>query len=93
MPFSRGRRAVTIAALAAFVLHSVTVIQVYRTWGFFGRGNVIAWLDFPVSLLYLQLLDRPLLTASLLAGGLQWALIAALLAFSLGRAVRRRRAR
>lgn len=91
MPFSRGRRAVTIAALAALVLHSVTVIQVYRTWGFFGRGNVIAWLDFPVSLLYVHFLDRPLLAASLLLGGLWWSTVAALLAWSLGRAVRRRR--
>ena len=82
-----------LAALAAFVLHSVTVIQVYRTWGFFGRGNVIAWLDFPVSLFYLHFLDRPLLIASLLAGGVQWAPLAALLTTVLGRAVRRRRGR
>lgn len=84
----RGQRTVAIGAVAGFVLHAVAILWGYRTWGF-GRGGGITWLDFPASLLYLQMADERQLAASLLAGGLQWALIAALLTWFLGRAVRR----
>jgi hypothetical protein len=90
MPTSRARRAATLAAAAAFVLHTVTVVSVFWSWGFFGRGNVITWLDFPASLLYLQWTDQRLLWWSVVAGGIQWAAVAALLAWWLGLAVRRR---
>jgi hypothetical protein len=90
MPKSRARRAATLAAVAAFVLHTVTVTFVFWSWGFFGRGNVITWLDFPVSLLYLQWTDERLLLWSVVAGGIQWTLVAALLTYWLGLAVRRR---
>lgn len=78
-------RAAVVAALAGLLLHTVTALWVWRSWGFFGRGNVIAWIDFPVSLAYLHLDGTPLLAWSLVAGGLQWAAICALLAFLLGR--------
>jgi hypothetical protein len=85
-----SRRAAATAAVAALLLHTAATFWAWHTWGYFGRGNVLAWMDFPISLAYLQLEDRPLLHWSLLAGGLQWAAIAALLAFVLGRSVRRR---
>jgi hypothetical protein len=44
--------------------------------------------DFPFSLAYLHLDGAPLLTWSLLAGGLQCAVIAALLSLWLGSTVR-----
>lgn len=82
-------RAASYASLAGFLLHTVVVFLVWRTWGDIGRGNVLTWIDFPVSLAFLDLDDTPFLTASLLAGGLQWAGIAALLTLFLGRVVRR----
>ena len=81
-------RAARIAAILGFLLHAVAALIVWWTWGSFGRGNVLAWIDFPVSLAFLQLDGRALLLCSLLAGGLQWAAIAALLSLFLGRTVR-----
>jgi hypothetical protein len=71
----------------AFVvaLHTVTALWAWRTWGYFGRGNVLTWLDFPVSLAYLQLDGGPFLFWSLVAGGAQWAAIAAGLTWLVGR--------
>jgi hypothetical protein len=90
MTMRPSRRAMTTAAIAGFLLHTGMAFWVWRTWGYFGRGNVIAWMDFPASLAYLHLEGTPMLTWSLLAGGLQWAGIAALLTFFLGRTLRRR---
>ena len=81
-------RAARIALITGFLLHAVTALTVWRTWSSFGRGNVLAWIDFPVSLSFLQLDGRPLLLWSLLAGGLQWGAIEALLSLFLGRTVR-----
>jgi hypothetical protein len=83
-------RAALKAALAVLALHTVIALGVWKTWGEFGRGNVIAWIDFPVSLAYLHLDGPPLLRWSLGAGGLQWAAIAWLLTMSLGWAARAR---
>jgi len=83
------RRAAVAALIVGYLLHTVTAILVWRTWGSFGRGNVLAWIDFPISLAFLHLDGTPLLTWSLVAGGLQWALIAALLSTWLGSTVRR----
>ncbi|HEX9942004.1 MAG TPA: hypothetical protein VGG03_08310 [Thermoanaerobaculia bacterium] len=82
-------RAGVAALIIGFLLHTVTALAVWRTWGLFGRGNVLAWIDFPISLAYLHLDGTPLLAWSLLAGGFQWAAIAALLTLWLGRTVRR----
>lgn len=86
----RTRRAALGAAVIGFLLHTLSVLWVWWTWGLFGRGNVISWLDFPVSLTYMHLDAEPLLASSLVGGGLQWALIAALAASLLGLAARRR---
>jgi phosphoglycerol transferase MdoB-like AlkP superfamily enzyme len=83
-------RAALKAALAILVLHTVIALGVWKTWGEFGRGNVIAWIDFPTSLAYLHLDGTPMLLWSLAAGGLQWAAIAWLLTLSLGWATRAR---
>ena len=89
MPLRPWRRAAGAAMIVGFLLHTVTAILAWRTWGSLGRGNVLAWIDFPVSLAYLHLDGTPLLTWSLLAGGLQWAAIAALLSIWLGSTLRR----
>lgn len=83
--------AVRTALIAGILLHTVTALGVWATWGEFGRGNLLAWIDFPASLAFMHLDGPPLLFWSLLAGGLQWAVIAALLSFFLGRAARDRR--
>ena len=90
-PRSPSGRAARTAAVAGFLLHAVTALAAWGTWGEFGRGNVIAWIDFPASLAYLQLGGTSMLLWSLLAGGLQWAAIAALLTLCLGWAARARR--
>ncbi|HEY0557407.1 MAG TPA: hypothetical protein VGG20_24340 [Thermoanaerobaculia bacterium] len=82
--------AVRTAVLLGVLLHSIAIFAVWKTWGEFGRGNLLAWIDFPASLAFLHLDGTPLLLWSLAAGGLQWAIIAALLSFSLGRAARGR---
>jgi hypothetical protein len=86
-----SRRAMLTAAITVFLLHSVMALWTWETWGYFGRGNVITWMDLPVSLAYLHLEGTPMLLWSLFGGGLQWAAIAALLTFLLGRTLRRRR--
>jgi hypothetical protein len=83
-------RAARRAAIAGFLLHAVMVLGVWMTWGEFGRGNVLAWTDFPTSLAFMQLDGTPMLLWSLFAGGLQWAVIAALLTLALGWAARAR---
>lgn len=86
----RTRRAGLAALIIGFLLHTVTALAVWRTWGTFGRGNVLAWIDFPVSLAYVHLDGGPLLTCSLIAGGLQWGVITALLSLWLGSTARER---
>ncbi|HEY0783549.1 MAG TPA: hypothetical protein VGE98_13910 [Thermoanaerobaculia bacterium] len=83
-----SRRSALIAAVLGFVLHSAATLWAWRSWGAFGRGNVIAWMDFPLSLLYLHLDGKALLASSLAVGGLQWSAIAAGLSLLLGRSVR-----
>jgi hypothetical protein len=82
--------AVRTAVLLGLLLHSVAIFTVWKTWGAFGRGNLLAWIDFPTSLAFLHLDGTPLLLCSLAAGGLQWAILAGLLSFFLGRAARGR---
>ncbi len=86
-----SRRAIVAAVLIGVTVHTLTVLSVWRSWGYFGRANVLAWIDFPVSLTYLDLEGDPMLAWSLVAGGLQWAVISALLTFMLGSTVRSRR--
>jgi hypothetical protein len=81
-------RAARIALIIGFLLHTIAALTAWFTWSSFGRGNVLAWIDFPVSVAFLHLDGRPLLLWSLLAGGLQWGAIAALLSLFLGRTVR-----
>jgi hypothetical protein len=84
-----SRRAIVRAAVIGFVLHTLTVLWLWFRWDFFGRGNAIALLDLPSSFAYMHLDGGPLLTWSLVAGGLQWAAIGALVALLVGRAARR----
>jgi hypothetical protein len=85
-----SRRAVLVAVVIGVVLHTLTVLQVWESWGYFGRANVLAWIDFPISLTYLHLEGDGMLAGSLVAGGLQWAAIAALLTLWVGSTVHRR---
>jgi hypothetical protein len=90
MTLRPSSRAALKAALAVLALHTVVALGVWKTWGEFGRGNVIALIDFPASLAYLHLDGTPMLLWSLGAGGLQWAAVAWLLTMSLGWAARNR---
>jgi hypothetical protein len=85
-----SRRAATIALVGSFLLHTLAVLWAWRSWGTFGRGGVLAWIDFPSSLLYLHFQGGRLLAWSLAAGGLQWAAIGAALSLALGRSARPR---
>jgi hypothetical protein len=84
------RRAIRKASLAAVLIHTIVVLSVWHNWGEFGRGTVLFWMDFPVSLLYSHLEDPEFLTGSLLVGGLQWMLLGAALTYLLGRSARDR---
>ena len=83
------RHPVGKVALLAVALHTLAVLWIWRSWGVLGRGTILAWLDFPVSLAWLQLEGRALLLCSLAVGGLQWAVIGAALTWGVGRALRR----
>lgn len=89
-----GGRAITpwqpaaIALAASFLLHTVTVLWVWRTWSGFGRGGVLAWIDFPSSLAYLRWRGGAKLAWSLLIGGAQWAVMGAGLSLLVGRSAR-----
>jgi hypothetical protein len=88
----RRRRAVGPIALAAagsFLLHALAVLWVWHSWGSFGRGGVLAWIDFPSSLAYLRLRGGAKLAFSLAVGGLQWALLGAGLSLLFGSSARR----
>jgi hypothetical protein len=85
---SRGSRAAAVAAVAAFLLHALALFTTWRSWDPFGRRNVLTWIDFPVSLLFLERPASELALWSLLGGGLQWALYGALLAYLVGRSAR-----
>jgi len=87
-----SRRAVLAAVIVGVILHTATVLFVWSSWGYFGRANVLTWIDFPVSMTYLDLEGDAMLGWSLVAGGLQWAAIAALLTLWVGSTTHRRRA-
>jgi hypothetical protein len=88
-----SRRAVLAAVVIGVILHTVTALSVWRSWDYFGRANILVWMDFPASLAYLDLEGEPMLAWSLVAGGLQWAAIAALLTLWVGSTTHRRNAR
>ena len=77
-----------IALAASFLLHTVTILWVWRTWSGFGRGGVLAWIDFPSSLAYLRWRGGAKLAWSLLIGGAQWAAVGAGLSLLVGRSAR-----
>ena len=86
-----SRRAISSAFVAGILLHALAAFIAWRSLGTLGRGGMIVWIDLPISLAYLQLKGSALLSASLLAGGLQWGAIAALLTYWLGRSLHARR--
>lgn len=87
-PATRARKAVLHAVVAVLILHSLFAVWVWNSWGQFGRDTVLVWMDFPAALIYLDRADATFLAGSLVLGGLQWALIAALLTWILGRSAR-----
>jgi hypothetical protein len=86
-----SRRAVFAAVIIGVILHTLTALSVWSSWDYFGRANIVVWMDFPTSLAYLDLEGEAMLAWSLVAGGLQWAAIAALLTIWVGVTTHRRR--
>jgi hypothetical protein len=80
---------IAIAAAGSFLLHALAVLWVWHFWGSFGRGGVLAWIDFPSSLAYLRLRGGAKLGWSLAVGGLQWAVLGAGLSLLFGSSARR----
>ena len=85
-----SRRAVLAAVIIGVILHTATALWVWGEWGYFGRANFLVWMDFPVSLVFLELEGDSMLAWSLIAGGLQWAAIAGLLTLWVGSTTHRR---
>ena len=86
----RHRRALWAAAVGAAVLHTLAVAWIWATWAVALRSGLLVWMDLPVSLLYAEAQGRGLLAASLLAGGLWWACVGALLSAAVAIVVSRR---
>jgi hypothetical protein len=84
-------RAVRFAALAGFVLHTLAVLLLWRSWDEGLRGSLLVLIDLPVALFYLSATQEHLLAWSLALGGAQWALLTALLTVLVGRISARRR--
>lgn len=83
------RRVVAWCAALAAGLHTLAVTWTWASGNPGLRGGWLVWLDFPISLAYLQVMGERLLVWSLFAGGLQWAATGAILALVVGWASRR----
>ncbi len=90
MPLASGRSPAREVALWAFGLHALAVGWVWWRWGTGVRGSVLFWMDLPVSLAYAGLAGKTFAVASLFAGGLWWAALAAGLTRLVGSSVRAR---
>ncbi|HVR07109.1 MAG TPA: hypothetical protein VMW75_03615 [Thermoanaerobaculia bacterium] len=91
-PGATGRRRawgpVAFAAAGSLLLHGLAVLWVWHFWEGFGRGGMLAWIDFPSSLAYLRLRGGAKLAFSLAVGGLQWAILGAGLSLLFGTSAR-----
>ena len=80
------KRKIAVGSLVAgFLLHALAVALAWGGWGSAGRGLVLVWLDFPLSLLWLGTSSGTMLLLSLLVGGAWWALLTSVLSSWLGR--------
>jgi hypothetical protein len=86
---SGGARTVRRIVIAALLIHTLAVLWIWSGWSPGFRTGVLVWMDFPASLLFLGAGGRRFLAWSLILGGVQWALIAALVAAAVGRLTRR----
>jgi hypothetical protein len=86
---TRRRGPVVFASACSFALHALAVLWLWHSWRGFGRGGVLAWIDFPSSLAFLRLRGGAKLAWSVAIGGAQWALLGAGLSLLVGRSARR----
>lgn len=87
---ARQWRSARRAFLYGFLLHLLAVVWVWWRGQPGLRSGALVWMDFPCSLVYLAGGERQVLLSSLVLGGLQWALAAALVALWMGRLATRR---
>ncbi len=90
MSETQRSKAIRHAAIAGFAIHTLAALWVWRSWGAFGASNLLILMSFPVSLTYLGASGKSLLGLSILFGGLEWALLAGLVAWIISRSLRRR---
>lgn len=90
MPLLSGRSPARAAALWAFVFHTAALGWLWWRWGEGVRGGLAFWMDLPLSFAWAGARGGGFLLASLVVGGLWWALVAAGLALAVGRLVRGR---
>jgi hypothetical protein len=88
----RQTRSARRAFLSGFLLHLLAVLWVWWRGQPGLRSGALVWMDLPCSLAYLGSGEQQILLWSLLVGGLQWALAAALVALWMGRLATRRAA-
>lgn len=74
--------------IVACLVHAVAVLWIWGTWESGLRGGWLVWIDFPVSLLYLDARSGVLLALSLVLGGAWWAGIGGALSWLIGRMVK-----
>lgn len=91
MPHDVHPRALRSAAAAGFVLHTLAVLWLWKTWEEGLRGSLLLLIDLPVAIFYLATSQEHLLAWGLLLGGAQWALLTSLLTLLVGRISEKRR--
>ncbi len=84
------RNAIRHAALAGFLIHTLAVLWIWRTWPALDASTLLIWMSLPASLAFVGAGGQALLGLALLFGGLEWALLGGLVAWWIGRSLRRR---
>ncbi len=83
------KNAIRHAAIAGFLIHGLAVLWIWRTWDPFGASNLMIWMGLPASLAYSGTGGATLFVCSIVFGGLEWALLGGLVAWGVGRSLRR----
>jgi hypothetical protein len=85
------RNAIRHAAIAGFAIHTLAALWIWQTWPAFDASNLLIWMSIPASLAFMGASGKSLLGLALLFGGLEWALLAGLVAWWVGRSLHRRK--
>lgn len=86
----RKRQLAATGLVAGLGLHTAAALWVWRGWAAGSRTAWLVWMDFPLSLAWLEAPAPRVLALSLAVGGLFWGAVSAALVLLVGRLARRR---